>query len=94
MTDLQIRFEDAAYHRNGICGEGFWHIAFSFLDDRGNRVDARCVLFEDTGCCAVLTAGLGECWRGDNFEPEMRSFVASPAAARMAWPSQAENASA
>ena len=70
-----------AYHRNGICGEGFYAILFE--SKHGPMV---ATVFEERGQVAVmLTAPLanqkegvtfGEnSWRGDHFEDELRAAI-------------------
>lgn len=76
---MKINLKDAAYHRNGISGEGFNVALF-----KHNKRLMVAVLFEEKGKCAVLDVGLlaeenirfGEnSWRGDDFEDDLRPLL-------------------
>jgi len=70
------------YHRNGIGGEGFHVATFDAQDgDKHHRMVG--VVFD--GRCAILDIDLlsenniefamGNSWRGDRFEPELRAAI-------------------
>lgn len=79
-----------AYHRNGVAGAPFYVILFKFHDPDGrpSRIrNMQAVVFpEEDGYCAVLDAdetakgnigfGMGNSWRGDDFEPWLRQQIA------------------
>jgi len=77
-----------AYHRNGVCGEGFNVVTFNYKDIDTRPVKNRHmigVLFEEQGQCAVLDIdeltkdniefASGNSWRGDHFEVELRQKI-------------------
>lgn len=81
MNVPQIQIVSAAYHRNGVCGEGFWAILFD--DAEHGRMVAS--LFEEPGVCAVYKLDLltdndiafgSNSWRGDWFEDVLRPALA------------------
>jgi len=78
-----IKVQEVAYHRNGICGEGFHAVRFRW--DTGDGVENFVgTVFDGSGQCAVLsldriaqtgvTFGFNS-WRGDDFEPELRRAI-------------------
>jgi hypothetical protein len=77
---LVSKVNKVAYHRNGICGNGFYVILFK--SDYHEMVG---ILFEEKGSCAVLDVNEvvngnvdfanGNSWRGDHFEPELRKAI-------------------
>jgi hypothetical protein len=72
-------------HRNGICGEPFDVILFEDKEDE--KISRKvAVLFEAKSHCAVLDidklvagdiAFGSNSWRGDNYEPHLRTAVAA-----------------
>ena len=96
MKNMHLR--TIAYHRNGVGGEGFYAIAFSYREDgRSHRMVATVFGSDDdehygqtapcTGRVAALDADLAAAgvvgrdgkntWRGDNFEPQLRQWIAA-----------------
>jgi len=80
MPSYVKRIVDASFHRNGICGEGFWAILFE--DDEGHMKFA--AMFDEPMYCAVvqvdkLAAGDiafgSNSYRGDNFDVELRPLL-------------------
>jgi hypothetical protein len=86
MKKSDITVKKVAYHRNGIMGESFHVILFSYLEslssDRRNMV---AMVFDNKYTCGVLdideTAkgnidfAMGNSWRGDYFEPFLRDAI-------------------
>ena len=79
---MYIKIRQVRYHRNGVSGEPFFAISFDASPDHDNPGHPvrpfTAVLFEDPlECCAVLSVDttVGECWRGDVFEPQLRAAV-------------------
>jgi hypothetical protein len=79
MGRLVERVTNVRSHRNGVCGEAFHTVLF-----RGEAGNMLGVVFEGDGRVAVLKVtdlvdpedvGPG-CYRGDVFEPELRSAIA------------------
>jgi len=82
MSNLIKRVNQIEWHRNGICGVGFYAILFETTDNELMVAS----LYEDTGYCSVLrvddlsdvdkgvTFGINS-WRGDNYETELREAV-------------------
>lgn len=76
------------YHRNGVCGNGFYVATFKWMDDDINPPRERhmvATIFHDQGNCAVfdidelvkdnISFANGNSWRGDHFEPELREKI-------------------
>lgn len=93
-SDQQIVIERVAYHRNGICGNGFHAITFRQLDN----TPMMGVVFEEPGNIAVFNrelAGAGNLdfytnsWRGDEFEQALRQAVADYHTAQETLPTEA-----
>lgn len=78
MSKQSIKIISASYHRNGICGAGFYAIIFD--DSKNGRMVAS--IFDESGYCAVynieelakgnIEFARGNSWRGDDFEHELR----------------------
>lgn len=80
---MNIQVKEVAYHRNGVAGEGFYVVRFSYTDDDGvahpNMVG---IVFGGRGRVAILDADMaaagnvafakGNSWRGDQFEDDLR----------------------
>lgn len=75
ITPTAIRF-----HRNGCFGAGFYVVWFRW---EGRQLQA--AVFDAAEHVAVTSADLREAWRGDQFEPELRAYIASDAAQRLAF---------
>jgi hypothetical protein len=91
MTNMKLI--SLAYHRNGCFGEGFWAVAFHYkTNGRDHPMIAAVFETQEmaagavhpcTGQLAVLDAGLaatghvGQRWRGDEFEPQLRQWIAA-----------------
>jgi hypothetical protein len=76
------------YHRNGVGGEGFYAIHFTFVDSTNpycsGRLIAVVVPYEDGAkdklkcdgrCYVVNPADPAQCYRGDMFESTMRRIM-------------------
>jgi hypothetical protein len=98
-SELKIRVASLRYHRNGVRGNGFVVVGFSYNNARNKRQNAIATVFsgsdEDqtkfTGYCAVLTlddVGRPELdpMRGDDFEHDLRHFIESPEGQVMMFP--------
>jgi hypothetical protein len=78
---MNLKIVDASFHRNGVCGLGFYAIIFDDADE-GRMVAS---LFDEPGCCAVykideLVKGnigfsRGNSWRGDVYEEQLRPLL-------------------
>lgn len=81
-----IEVKEFSYHRNGVCGEGFYAVLFRHdPEENGVLEDFLAILFDGSGQCAVI--GLdriaemgvkfanGNSWRGDRFESELREAI-------------------
>ena len=74
---------DISFHRNGICGAPFHVVLFDDIGDEASRKVG--IVFDEPNHVAVLdVAKLADgniifgqnSWRGDNYEPELRSATA------------------
>ncbi len=82
-----MKITKITYHRNGVGGNGFSVVLFTWRDRDSTPARTRdmvAVLFDQQGDCAVLDVdetakGNVEYpqnrWRGDDFEPELRAAV-------------------
>jgi hypothetical protein len=79
---MKLKIIDIAFHRNGICGAPFDVVLFQDHGPEGSRKVA--ILFEEPYHCAVLdvtklAAGNiafgSNSFRGDIYEPELRTAV-------------------
>jgi hypothetical protein len=71
------------YHRNGVAGAGFYALRLSWRAD-GRRYTGTAIIFDTAEHVAVLSDG-GVSFRCEDFEPELRRFVNSPAGQHMAF---------
>ena len=78
FSDGKIKIVEIAYHRNGICGNGFHVVNFlaKFKGNGNSQSNMVAILFEESGSCAVLDVDLlakgdakfgSNSWRGDHF---------------------------
>lgn len=84
---MPLKIETIAYHRNGCSGTGF-HVVLFKDDGRGGKRGRPmlAIVFPKSGSCAVLdraetTAGnvafaMGNSWRGDSWESDLRAAIA------------------
>jgi hypothetical protein len=77
-----MKIEQLAYHRNGVCGQGFWTAIYTH-DDAPGRFLA--TVFPQRGNCAVINLDLiadygvtfgQNSWRGDTHETDLRAAIA------------------
>jgi hypothetical protein len=83
---MKLTIIDTARHRNGICGAPFAVVLFEDIGPDGSRKVG--ILFDGQYHCAVLDvaklaagdiAFMSNSWRGDQYEPYLRSAIdASP----------------
>ena len=85
-TMLGLNIIESSFHRNGISGEGFYAVRFMWKPEDAEKPEAFiATLFDEPGCCAVLSLdridaygvgfALGNSWRGDHFEGELRDHI-------------------
>jgi hypothetical protein len=80
-----IKALEVSYHRNGISGEGFHVVRFSFTEDGVAHPNMVATVFDGPGYVAVLDADMlavgniafakGNSWRGDHFEKGLRVAI-------------------
>ncbi len=81
---MKLKIVNASYHRNGICGMGFYAILFKDLEeDKKDLMVAS--LFDESGYCSVYSVkelvkeniafANGNSFRGDRFEGELRPLL-------------------
>lgn len=75
------------YHRNGSFGAGYFHARLQWRAD-GRRYVGTAVIFDASEHVAVVSDG-GVPFRCEDFEDELRTFIASPAGQQMAFPHSA-----
>lgn len=82
---MTIQIEKVARHRNGITALPFYVVTFKYAAAGDEPRPMIGILFQQTGACAVLDREQarvgniepfgGNCWRGDNFELELREAI-------------------
>lgn len=78
----EITFLDARYHRNGVAGAGYYSIRM-----RCAGVDLGAIVFDQADHVAILDDE-GDSWRCEDFQTEVRAFIASPTCHDLCWPDQ------
>lgn len=70
----RFTIEDHNYQRNGISGTGFEVIRFHGYRPKQHFIG---IVFEGKGNVAVVSLDDTKlCWRGDNFEEQLRDYIA------------------
>jgi len=79
---VRLKITAASWHRNGICGVGFYAILFDDLDEKKKMVAS---LFDEAGYCAVYDVAQlaegnvefarGNSWRGDQYAEALRPLL-------------------
>lgn len=83
---MNLTIIDASYHRNGVCGIGFYAVLFEDHDAQDAKDKLKVAsLFDERGYCAVYSVerlteknvafARGNSWRGDQFEAALRPLV-------------------
>lgn len=83
FAEIKIKVEQIEYHRNGISGEPFYVVLFRDLTEGDNSQVKVATVFEASKHVAVLgldglnegNIGMGNKWRGDNYEPLFRKVI-------------------
>jgi hypothetical protein len=74
---LGIKIQKVTSHRNGVSGEGFHLVAFTFTSaaqEGGETTSLLATVFEADKHVAVIDpTDLDSKWRGDQFEAELRA---------------------
>ena len=65
------------YHRNGVAGAGFYAFRLSWRAD-GRRYTGSAIVFDAAEHIAVVS-DQGTGFRCEDFESELRAYIASPA---------------
>ena len=81
---MNLKITDIAWHRNGVCGVGFFAILFDDLEEKKKMIAS---LFDEPGYCAVYDVGqleegnikfaMGNSWRGDVYEVALKPLIKS-----------------
>lgn len=84
VITMNIKVTEIASHRNGISGEPF-HVCLFHETDIGINRPMVAIVFEEGGLCAVLSVdetvagniafAMGNSWRGDYFEKDLRNAI-------------------
>jgi hypothetical protein len=79
---MKLTIKKASWHRNGICGVGFYAIVFEDHEQKQTMIAS---LFDEPGFCAVYSINElsreniefaeGNSWRGDHYEAELRPLL-------------------
>ena len=91
---MNIKVKKIASHRNGVSGEGFYVILFTIKNGRKNR-NMVATIFQGRGHVAILDVdetkagniefGMGNSWRGDDFEIELQDALVAQYGEGMVW---------
>jgi len=85
---MNLEIIDASYHRNGVCGYGFYAILFKDNDPSEDHYGRPMIasLFDEPNYCAIYSVPMltdgnikfahGNSWRGDAFEHYLRPLLA------------------
>lgn len=74
-NELNLNIKTIKSHRNGVSGNSFYSIFFSFVED-GKYHDLIAVITQGSGNCFVVSKDdPEECWRGDHFESELKESI-------------------
>ena len=68
---MDIKNARVTFHRNGVSGEPFHAVSFSH--EHENLIAT--VTDEKGGCHVINPENLGMCYRGDNFERDLRDAI-------------------
>ena len=81
---MNLKIKKIAGHRNGCCGNYFYVVLFTIKHGRKNR-NMVATVFPEPGSVAVLDVdetkagnvefGMGNSWRGDTYEKELRQAI-------------------
>lgn len=75
------------YHRNGVCGAGYYAVRFfEYADHR--RYECLAIVFDMEGHVAITSDEGTVSFRYEDYVDQLRKFIASPAGQRMAFPYQ------
>ena len=96
-----IEIEEVAYHRNGICGEGFHLVKFTdsvegpmlgvlfapdYDEDGYNpKSNGRCAIMQRDKLKDDVIAFMANSWRGDHWEDVLRQAIKDHDDAKYAW---------
>lgn len=76
QKEMKLTIKAIQSHRNGISGNHFYSVFFSF-DEDGEHHDLIAVITSGSGNCFVVSQyDAKACWRGDHFESELKEAVA------------------
>ncbi len=74
---LGLNIQTVTFHRNGVSGEGFHLVAFTFTaaaQEGGETTSLMATVFEADKHVAVIDpTDIESKWRGDQFETELRA---------------------
>jgi hypothetical protein len=72
---MNIVIKEIQSHRNGVSGNHFFSVFFTFNED-GQIHDLIGIVMPGAGNCFIVSKDYPEkCWRGDHFEPDLKEAV-------------------
>jgi hypothetical protein len=74
------------YHRNGVCGAGYYAARVRFRGDGRIYRNVLAIVFDQEAHIAIVTPDGETSFRYEDFADELRAFIESPAGQRMAFP--------
>jgi hypothetical protein len=82
---MEIKIKKIAHHRNGVGGNGFYVVLFSWKEEGTHKRNMQGIIFNGRGNCAILDVdemvkcnidfAMGNSWRGDHFESDLRKAI-------------------
>lgn len=73
------RVIDHKYHRNGICGAGFFAVDFIWSDGDFKNQKARAIIFpngdDKPEYYSITSEDISDRWRGDHFIDDLWTFI-------------------
>ena len=75
-TDMNIKINGVDFQRNGVGGEPFYQVFFTYKKRGMNEIDLVGVVTDNpTQCFVVDPKDIQNHWRGDVFESELRKAI-------------------
>ena len=82
-----MKLHQLDYHRNGVCGAGFYAILFNDPEQpggEGSLYNMLATVFDRKGHVSIINTAMLEdagvsfgynSWRGDHYEPQLREWI-------------------
>lgn len=82
-NELNLNITAIQSHRNGVSGNHFYSVFFSFIDEDERPHNLIAVITSGSGNCFIVSKDDPEMrWRGDHFESELKEAVSQDVSKR------------